>query len=288
MGSTITRQSNAETSRGPAAGRPKTPAVTISAVIPALNEAANLPHVLARMPAMVDEIILVDGNSVDDTIAVARAIRPDIRVVLQAGKGKGNALAAGFAAAHGDIIVMLDADGSTDPLEIPRFVEALLDGHDFAKGSRFLPGAGSDDITRIRAAGNRVLVAIVNTFYRTRYTDLCYGYNAFWRWCLTDMQVDCDGFEVETLINTRLARAGLSVAEVPSVEHARLHGVSNLNAIQDGWRVLRTIVAERVRRAGSSLEDPNGWHPQFCELRPLTRREITASRHTAAPAAQSL
>jgi Glycosyl transferase family 2 len=222
---------------------------TISVVIPTLNEAANLPHVLTRLPASVDEVVLVDGHSTDDTIKVARAIRPDVRVVLQDGRGKGNALACGFAAAAGDIIVMLDGDASTDPAEIPRFVEVLLAGNDFAKGSRFAPGGSSADITGVRRLGNRALLALVNLLFGTRYSDLCYGYNAFWRDCLAHMQVTCDGFEVETLINVRVARAGLRVAEVPSVEHERLFGESKLHAVRDGLRVLRTIVTERFRRA---------------------------------------
>jgi glycosyltransferase involved in cell wall biosynthesis len=252
--------------------------VSITAVIPALNEAANLPHVLARVPEFVDEIVLVDGHSTDDTIEVARAIRPDIRVVLQDGRGKGNALACGFAAARGDIIVMLDADGSTDPAEMARFVAPLLDGHDFVKGSRFLATGSSEDITHIRAGGNRVLTALVNLLYGKRFTDLCYGYNAFWRHCLADMSVDCDGFEVETLITARIARTDLSVVEVPSIEHERLSGVSNLRAVQDGIRVLKTILHERVRRQADESLDPNAWHPKFQELRPLHLAEIRGHR----------
>jgi glycosyltransferase involved in cell wall biosynthesis len=115
----------------------------VSIVVPALNEARNLPHVFARMPSNVHEVILVDGHSVDDTVAVARQLRPDVRVVMQSRKGKGNALACGFAVATGDIIAMIDADGSTDPGEIPRFVRALLDGADFAKGTRFAQSGGA-------------------------------------------------------------------------------------------------------------------------------------------------
>jgi hypothetical protein len=142
---------------------------------------------------------------------------------------------------------MLDADGSTDPTEIPRFVAALLAGADFAKGSRFIAGGGSADITRIRRLGNWGLAKVVNGFWGGRYSDLCYGYNAFWRRCLPLINPDCGGFEVETLINIRAARTGLRVFEVPSFEHDRRHGVSNLNARRDGMRVLRTILAERVR-----------------------------------------
>jgi hypothetical protein len=221
----------------------------VSVVIPALNEAANLPHVFARLPHGLHEVILVDGGSIDDTVAVARSLRPGIRIVTQTRRGKGNALACGFEACRGDIIVMIDADGSTDPAEIPAFVQPLLDGADFVKGSRFMRGGGSADITPFRRAGNWMLSQSVNTLYGTRYTDLCYGYNAFWRDCLPVMAVDCDGFEVETLINIRIARAGLSIAEVPSFESERIFGESNLNTVRDGCRVMSTIVRERFRRA---------------------------------------
>ncbi|BCJ42099.1 hypothetical protein GCM10010168_65230 [Actinoplanes ianthinogenes] len=236
------------------------PEPIVSVVVPALNEARNLPHVFARLP-QVDEVILVDGGSTDDTVAVARKLRPDIRVVTQNRRGKGNALACGFAACTGDIIVMIDADGSTDPGEIPSFVAALRGGADFAKGSRFRPGGGSADITRLRRAGNRMLSILVNVLFGTRYSDLCYGYNAFWSCHLDVFDLDStspapagadgrlwgDGFEIETLLNLRAARARLVIEEVSSFEHDRIHGVSNLNAFTDGIRVLRTIAREWPR-----------------------------------------
>ncbi|HEY6275281.1 MAG TPA: glycosyltransferase family 2 protein [Streptosporangiaceae bacterium] len=238
------------------------PGYRVSVVIPTLNEARNLPHVLARLPRDIYEVIVVDGHSVDDTLAVAQRLRPDVRIVLQTRNGKGNALACGFAAATGDIIAMVDADGSADPGEIPRFVRALTDGADFAKGTRFAPGGGSSDITRFRTLGNRALSEFVNLCYGTRYTDLCYGFNAFWRRHVPVLGLDAtaaappgdgrlwgDGFEVETLIHVRVAAAGLVVTEVPSFEHPRIHGVSNLSAFSDGMRVLRTILAERRRAA---------------------------------------
>ncbi|MFD9941429.1 glycosyltransferase family 2 protein [Nonomuraea sp. NPDC059023] len=220
---------------------------SVTVVVPAMNEAENLPHVFATLPSWIDEVILVDGNSTDDTVAVARRLRPDLHVVTQTGRGKGNALIAGFAAAKGDIIVMIDADGSTDGREIGLFVEALIEGADFAKGSRYAPGGGSSDISVLRSFGNRVLTGLTNLLYGTRYTDLCYGYNAFWARHLDAMALDCDGFEIETLMNVRAAQAGLLIQEVPSHEHCRIHGESNLHAVRDGWRVLKTILRERNR-----------------------------------------
>ncbi len=240
----------------PASMTPEGKAPRVSAVIPTMNEAANLPYVLARLPECVDEVILVDGHSTDDTIDVARALRPDVRVVLQTSRGKGNALACGFAMCSGEVIVMLDADGSTDPLEIPLFVSRLLHGADFVKGSRYMARGGSDDLTPTRRWGNRFLTGTVNALFGQQYTDLCYGYMAFWRRCLPLLAVDCTGFEVETLLTLRAARAGLMVVEVPSVEHDRMHGQSHLHPIRDGLRVLRTIVSERFLRDRTAAESP--------------------------------
>ncbi len=231
-----------------AAGLPRALAPRVSVVIPTLNEADNLPHVFAELPSDLYEVILVDGYSTDGTREVAQRLRPDVRIVHQTQPGKGDALRCGFEAANGDILVMLDADGSANPSEIPAFLQTLLEGADFAKGTRFGSGGGSTDLTPLRRIGNRALNGAVNVLFGTSYSDLCYGYNAFWRHCLPAMDVDCTGFEVETLINIRVARAGLQVREVPSFERDRIHGQSNLRTFRDGWRVLRTILRERTRR----------------------------------------
>jgi glycosyltransferase involved in cell wall biosynthesis len=221
----------------------------------------------------------VDGGSVDDTVAVARRLRPDVVVVHQTRTGKGNALACGFAACTGDIIVMIDADGSTDPAEIPLFVAKLVAGDDFVKGSRFDKGGHSHDITKLRKLGNDGLNLVVNVLFGTRFTDLCYGYNAFWRRVVPALQLPDtglprpadgsklwgDGFEIETMINIRAAVDGMKVGEVGSIEHARIHGVTNLNTFRDGFRVLRTIFSEygrmrthrrSVRRTGQVVTRP--------------------------------
>jgi glycosyltransferase involved in cell wall biosynthesis len=220
----------------------------VSVVIPAMNEAENLPHVFASLPPWIHEVVLVDGHSTDDTVEVARRLWPGVTVVRQRGNGKGDALISGFAAATGEIIVMVDADGSADGAEIVSYVSALVSGADFAKGSRFANGGGTDDMTPIRKLGNRLLCALVNAKFGARYTDLCYGFNAFWAHCLDRIALDCAGFEVETLMNIRVVTAGLRVQEIPSHEHLRIHGASNLRAVRDGLRVLRVILRERAAR----------------------------------------
>lgn len=235
-------------------------APTVSIIVPAKNEAKNLEIVLPLLPD-VHEIIVVDGHSVDGTAEVAKRVRPEVHVITQTRKGKGNALVCGFERATGDIIVMFDADGSADAAEIPRFVDALIAGADVAKGSRFTAGGSSEDITFHRQLGNRGLNVLSNLLLGTRYTDLCYGYNAFWRRILPELQLPAstlpaapgtmlwgDGFEIETLLTCRMAEARLTVAEVPSVELLRIHGESNLHAVKDGLRVLKTVLDERRTR----------------------------------------
>ena len=226
-------------------------APAVSVVIPTLNEAANVGWVLQRLPAIVDEVIVVDGLSTDGTVAAARAARPDVVIVNAMRRGKGAALRAGFAAARGTFVVMLDADCSMDPAEIDRYVALLERGVDLVKGSRFLPGAGTADITVFRRWGNGTLLALVNRLYGARFTDLCYGFIAFRRSVLDALHVEADGFEVETEIAVHALCAGMRVEEVPSFEACRREGVSKLHPCRDGSRVLWTIAREHraMRRA---------------------------------------
>ena len=226
----------------------------ISIVIPARNEARNLEVILPELPGAA-EIVLVDGHSVDDTVEVVRRLVPSAVIVAQTRTGKGNALACGFEAASGDVIVMFDADGSADPAEIPAFVETLTRGADFAKGTRYREPGGSDDITPLRRLGNSALNRLTNMLYDTTFSDLCYGYNAFWRDIVPQLELPDtsaraegklwgDGFEIETVLSCRVVAAGLKVVEVPSFERRRIFGETNLRTFSDGARVLRTIFAE--------------------------------------------
>ena len=216
----------------------------VSFVIPTLNEANNLPHLLPRIPDWAHEVIIVDGRSTDSTIEVARQLRHDVQIVLEGRRGKGAALQAGFRAARGEIIVILDADGSMAPEEAIVFVGALLAGADLVKGSRNVQGAGSSDISFFRHLGNCGLTQIVRLLYRCKFTDLCYGYLAFWARHVDCLGCDCDGFEIDTLINVRALKNKLKIVEVASFESPRISGNSNLRAIPDGFRVLQTILRE--------------------------------------------
>ncbi len=233
----------------------------ISIIIPTLNEAENLRYVLPLLPSDVDEVLLVDGASTDGTVEVARTLYPQIRVLQQAGRGKGAALRTGLQYASGDIIVLMDADGSTDPRELPTFIGALMAGADYVKGSRFLQGAGSADLTFSRRLGNWGLTSLVRLLCGGSFTDLCYGYNAFWADVVPRLALDADGFEIETQLNLRALLSGINVAEVPSFEAARLSGESHLHALPDGWRVLNTILRERFGRSAGLRNSHAGSEP---------------------------
>jgi glycosyltransferase involved in cell wall biosynthesis len=240
----------------------------VSVVIPAKNEARNIGWVLERLPVWVDEVVLVDGRSTDRTIEVALAIRPDVVVVRDDEPGKGAALRAGIAAATGDFIVMLDADGSMDPNEIEAFVAPLYEGRDLAKGSRFLAGGGTADMSLLRSTGNRMLLAIGNVLFGVGHTDLCYGFAAFRRDRVLSLELDAVGFEIETQLFLRATRQGLDVVEVPSFEAPRRFGTSNLNTFRDGWRVLRTIFAERLRPTAARVAIPIDPEPVAIDIEP--------------------
>jgi glycosyltransferase involved in cell wall biosynthesis len=201
--------------------------------------------VLILIPSWVHEVILVNDHSTDKTVEVACRWWPTIRIInTQCERGKGAALRTGFAAATGDIIVMMNADGSSDPREMPRFIQALLAGAYLAKGSRFIGDGGSADITPLRRIGSRVLIYIANRLFGIRFTDMFCGFNAFWKDCLDFFEIECDGFEIEAQLHLRVCKANLEIVEVPSYEHARIHGTSKFLTFRDGWRVLKMIVKE--------------------------------------------
>jgi glycosyltransferase involved in cell wall biosynthesis len=216
----------------------------VSVIICTLNEANNLPNVLPRIPEWVYEVILIDGHSTDNTIEVAKSIRPDIQVYNQPDKGKDNAMKYGFKRSNGDIIVTLDADGSTDPLQIPEFVELLLKGYDFVKGSRFLQ---INPIMPVhRNMGNKMLTELTNLLFNTSYTDVCCGYNAFWRKCLEKIDLSKGGFNYEPVLYAKAKKAGLKVAEVQCADRGRIHGNSKLPMPTQGLRAALAIVQQRL------------------------------------------
>jgi hypothetical protein len=263
--------------------------------VPAINEEGSIDWVLEQLPDWIAEVVLIDGLSTDRTELIARSRRPQLVVVHQRIPGKGAALRAGFAAATSDIVVSLDADGSTNPAEIERFVDALQAGAHFVKGTRHAPGGGSADFTLLRRAGNKTFVALANWLYGSQFTDLCYGYCAFWRRHLDALGLTANGFEIETQLVLNAVKAGLVIREVPSFELRRRAGKSNLHVYRDGRRVLATLLRERpapdarsrparfdLREVTLAAPATAAWRPAGLDRRRGDRRSAGSNRYTGA------
>ncbi len=221
---------------------------TVSLVIPTINEYSNVKEVFPKIPDFVDEIIVVDGCSTDGTVEEIRKYKNEAKIFVEKESGKGAALRRGFKEASGDLIIMMDADGSHDIRELPMLIEPVLNGYDVSKASRLLPGGGSDDFTPFRRFGNRMFVAIVNTLYGTNCTDLCYGYRAFKKDAIKKIKLKSKGFEIETEQSILVLKKGLKVKEVPSFEAKRKFGNSRLHSIKDGWKILKVILGEYLKK----------------------------------------
>jgi len=219
------------------------PKPKVTVLICAFNEEKNLPHVLPKIPKWIDEVLLIDGHSEDKTVAVARELLPNIRIEYQPNKGKDDALEYGISLASGDIIVTLDADGNTEPEEIPNFIEPLLKGYDFVKGSRFLKTKPLQ-MPWHRRFGNWVLFTEVNILFVARYTDVCSGYNSFWKKAWEKIKFP-EEFGYEPLIIIRAKKAGLKIAEVTTLDKGRISGESKLSSWRQGWGAFKAILKER-------------------------------------------
>jgi glycosyltransferase involved in cell wall biosynthesis len=223
--------------------------VRVSVVVPALNEAANLPHVLLRTPRLPEivEVILVNGASNDGTPDVARALLPSIRIVDQDGRGKGNAVRCGALAAEGDYFLVMDADGSHRPEEIPLYIEMARQGYEMIKGCRYLQGGGTDDETLDRGIMVRLVDIVANMLWGTDFTDMAYGMFMIDRQKFLGLDLTADHFDIEWEVLIKAKRAGLRIARVPAHEASRIHGRSHLTYRRDGWLIFKTVMREGFR-----------------------------------------
>ena len=213
----------------------------ISIVIPTLNEGKNLAKVLKDIPKSVDEIIVVDGHSTDNTVEIAKMF--GAKVIFD-DVGKGSALRKGMKVAKGGIIITMDADYSHKSSEIGLLTEGIKAGFDICMGSRFIQGGGTEDMPWYRKIGNKFFVFLVNLIWNMNYSDLCYGYRSFRKSCIKKLELKQDGFGIETEIAIRAAKKKLRILEVPSYEKERAGGEGKLRTFSDGWLILKTIITE--------------------------------------------
>ena len=213
-------------------------------IIPTRNEEGCIGSVLREVPRQdVNEIIVIDGASTDNTEAEAKAeLRPEDKFIKQKGRGYGGAFLEAFDIATGDVIIMMDADGSHDPKEITAIMERVRRGEEYVMASRYMSGGKSEDDTIIRWFGNRFFTWLTNTIHGTRVTDSLYLFTAITRDGLKKLNLKSPGFEFCTEIVVKAHRAGLKFGEVPAHERARFAGKTKVNAFWHGLKILRMIL----------------------------------------------
>ena len=217
----------------------------ITALFCTKNEEENLIHILPRIPEWVDEILIIDGHSDDKTVGVAKELCPRAKVLQQFHDGKGEALRYGIEQASGDIVVTLDADGSTNPEDMIDFITPLKNGYDYAKGSRFLKMIPHKKPLH-RIIGNWIITMTFDVLFFRRYTDFCCGYNAFWKSSINRVNlVSFSYFADEPLINCRVRKSGLKVIEVACIDEGRIGGESKSPSWRQGFGAIKTILRER-------------------------------------------
>jgi glycosyltransferase involved in cell wall biosynthesis len=219
-------------------------AASVSVVIPCLNEADSIGQCVGAARRVLSahglpgEVIVVDNGSEDGSAKLARLA--GATVVEEPRRGYGSAYLAGFAAAQGDYIVMIDADLTYDFEEIPRFIGRLEAGADLVMGNRMdavQPGA----MSLLSRIGNPILSGFLNMLFRTPVGDAHCGMRALRRDALPVLALQATGMELASEMVIRAARARLEIDELPIALHPR-EGESKLSPFRDGWRHLRLML----------------------------------------------
>jgi len=221
--------------------------VTLSILMPCLNEARTLPACIAKARAYLarqnfaGEIVIADNGSSDGSREIAQSM--GARVVCVAQRGYGNALRAGIAAARGKFVIMGDSDDSYDFSSLDPFVDRLAAGYDLVIGNRFEGGVESGAMPLLhRYFGNPVLSALGRLLYRSSITDFHCGLRAFRRSAMLQVDPSCPGMEFATEMIVKSTIHGLRITQVPTTLARDGRGrPPHLHTWQDGWRSLRFL-----------------------------------------------
>jgi glycosyltransferase involved in cell wall biosynthesis len=220
------------------------PPVTVSVVIPCLNEAETIEECVRaasrvlRENGLAGEVIVVDNGSADGSAELARAA--GATVVEERRRGYGNAYLAGFAKASGEYLVMIDADLTYDFDEIPRFVQELDSGAGLVMGNR-MSGLNPGSMGLISRIGNPLLSGFLNLLYRTPVRDAHCGMRAARASVMRSLGLQSTGMEFASEMVIRAARGGVTITEIPIQLHPR-GGESKLSPFRDGWRHLKLML----------------------------------------------
>ncbi|NJK79752.1 MAG: glycosyltransferase family 2 protein [Chloroflexaceae bacterium] len=219
--------------------------MTISVVIPCFNEEDGLQYVLERMPDYVDEVIVVDNNSTDNTAQVARSM--GARVIFESRKGYGRAYQAGLPAATGDIIATVDGDGTYPASSIAPIVDEMLAHNlDFVSANRF-PLQNSKAMRFRNWFGNQVLTYAFRVLYTYWIADSQSGMWVFRRRCLTYIRPTHPGMAFSEEIKIEALQAPLRFGEV-HIHYSERIGETKLYTWRDGWSNLWFLFRRRLGR----------------------------------------
>ena len=215
----------------------------VTVIIPTRNEEGCIGSLIREIPKKyVDEIVVIDGHSTDNTREEAKGADTKTKVFLQRGWGYGGAVQQGAKHARGDILILMDADGSMNPNAIPQLLKKADEGYEYVMGSRYINGSKSEDDTIIRYIGNKFFTWLTNIIHKTNVTDSLYTYNAIPKKSFLKIKAKSKGFEYCTEILVRAKMAGLKFAEVPAPERARSCGKTKVNAFWHGLKILTMIL----------------------------------------------
>ncbi len=213
----------------------------VTVQIPTYNEEGSLAHTIKRIPqGAADEILVIDGHSTDKTVEIAKSL--GCRVIIQPGKGYGDAQLFGFKQAEGDIIISMDADGSPDPADIPKLVAKIEEGYDLALGSRYMSDARSEDDTFIRYAGNKIFTFLTNLIHGMKITDSLYFFAAMKKDMVNKLDLKSKDFALCIEVPVKAHKAGYKIGEVACVEGKRFADESRVNAFNDGLKILWQLI----------------------------------------------
>lgn len=210
-------------------------------VVPAYNEEEALPRTLDEYMDYVDEIVIVNDGSKDNTDKIAREYASGNKkinyVKHEVNKGKPEALRTGVANSKGDIIIFADADCTYPARYIPEFVRKINCGSDMVLGARIF---NNTNIPLLNRTGNRIFSLLITYFCYTKILDAQTGYRAMKRNIFNELDVPAKGLEYETKMTMRAAKLGYNVVEVP-IEYRKRIGKSKLHPVKDGFYMLKAI-----------------------------------------------
>ena len=213
--------------------------MNITVIIPTLNEEKTIGEVIDRFKRIgYNDILVIDGNSTDKTREIAR--EKGAKVVVQSGKGKGQAIAEAFEIVESDVVVLIDGDGTYLPEEVDKLLKPILTNKaEHVIGNRFA-NYEKGAFTRLNLIGNKIINFLFRICYGVEVHDILSGYRALTREVYKNVELKKHGFEIETELTVETLAKGFRIAEVP-ITYKKRKGRTKLKPIRDGIKIGKTV-----------------------------------------------